>query len=94
MFLIELGAVSILDSANVAGEFDCRDLHAETKAEIGQLIFPGETRRFDFAFHPAFAKPARDENAGDIFELAIDSILERSASINFRSIPQSWLAAA
>ena len=41
-----------------------------------QLIFPGETRGFDFSFHPAVAKPAGNEHAGYIFELAIHSVLD------------------
>src|SRR5207302_11446816 len=59
--LIELSAVSVGDSANVAREFNCRHLHAEAKAEIGELIFPGETRGFDFSFHSAVANAAGNE---------------------------------
>ncbi len=74
--LVELGAVSVGDSAHVARKLNCRHLHAETKAEIGQLIFPGETRGLNFSFHPAVAKAAGNEHASYIFELAIHSILE------------------
>ena len=74
--LIELGAISAGDAADIARELDRSHLHAEAKAKIGQLVFPGETRRFNFSFHPAVAKAAGNEHAGYIFELAIHSILE------------------
>src|SRR5437870_10177033 len=74
--LIELRAVSVGDSANVARKLNCRHLHAETKAEIGQLIFTCETRGFNFSFHSAVAKAAGNEHAGNISELAVYSILQ------------------
>src|SRR5438270_1253566 len=74
--LIELAAVGVFDSTNVASKLNCRHLHAETKPEIGQLVFPCKTRGFNFSFYPAVAKAAGNEHTGYIFELATHSILE------------------
>ena len=82
-------AISVGDSTNVARKFNCRHLHAEAKAEWG--AYSRATRGFDS--YPAVAKPAGNEHAGYIFELAslrLDPLPRRS--ISNRS--QSWLAAA
>src|SRR6478672_5048770 len=73
--LIELGAVGIGDTADVAREFNRRHLHAETKAEIWQFVLTRETRGLDFSFYAAVSETTRNENAGHILELAIHSVL-------------------
>src|SRR5689334_3442799 len=73
--LIELGAVSIGDTADVARKFNRRHLHAETEAEIWQFVLACETRGLDFSFYPAISKATRNKDAGYILELAICSVL-------------------
>ena len=73
----ELGAVRALDAADVARELDRRHLHAEAETEERHLVLARELRRLDFSFHAALAEAARNQDAGHIFELAIDAILQR-----------------
>ncbi len=74
---VELGAVRVFEAADVSRELDRRDLHAEAKPEVRHLVFAREPRRANFSFDAALAKSARNQNAGDIFELAIDAVLQR-----------------
>ena len=88
-FLIELGAVRLLESANVARELNRRDLHPETKPEIGNFVFARESRRADFSFDAAFAESARESERRR--HLSVDrrrrprAIPHRSASDRFRN---------
>ena len=64
--LVELGGVRLLQPADVAGEFDGRDLHAEADAEIRDLVFAGILGGEDFAFDAAVAESAGNQDAIDI----------------------------
>ena len=44
-------------------------------------------RRANFSFHAALAESAGDKNAGDIFELAVDAVLERFRIDQFQIDP-------
>src|ERR1700730_1744162 len=66
-FLVELRAVGVFDSADVARELDRRHLHAETKPQIWNLMLTREPGRFDFSLHAALAETAGNQNAGHIF---------------------------
>ncbi len=48
---------------DVAAEFDRGALHAQADAEERDAPLAGEANRLDFAFNPAFAESAGDENA-------------------------------
>ena len=65
---IKFGRVRAFEFENVAGEFDGGDLHAETKAEIGNLFFARILRGQDFALDAAFPKTARNQNAAQALE--------------------------
>src|SRR6267142_5083127 len=45
--LVELRAIRVFNSANVAGEFDGGDLHSEAEAEKRDLVLAGKARRFN-----------------------------------------------
>ena len=60
---VEFRGVRLGQLQHVAREFNRRDLHPQAQAEIGDFIFAGVLRRLDFAFHAAFAKPARHQDA-------------------------------
>ena len=66
-FLVELGAVCVFNSADISREFNRRHLHPEAKAKIWDIVLPSELRGFDFSFDPALAKPAGNQNAGNLF---------------------------
>ena len=84
---IKLRAVRFLNPANVSSKFDRRDLHAETKPEIGDSMLARVTRRFNFPFHAALTKSAGNQNAGDIFQLCADAVLERFRINQFQIDP-------
>ena len=74
---IELSAVRLFKPADVSREFDRRDLHAKTKAEIGNVVLASEFGRADFAFDAALAKTTGDQHTGDVFEMAVHAPLQR-----------------
>src|SRR5207248_11346399 len=78
--LIELGAISAGDAADIARELDRSHLHAEAKAKIGELLFAGETRRFNVSFHSAVAKAAATEHPGYTVDLTCHSVLAAPCS--------------
>ena len=63
--LYELSGVCFGDAADVTGEFDGGDLHAEADSEVGDFVFASVLRGEDFSFRAAFAEAAGDENAID-----------------------------
>ncbi len=56
--LLELSAVCVFKSADISRKFNRRHLHAETKTEVGHLVFASELRCFDFPCYPTVAKAA------------------------------------
>src|SRR5438876_1524780 len=74
--LVELSAVCVFDSADVPCEFNRRHLHAETKAEKWNFVLARVTRRVDFSFHAARAKPAGNQDTRHILQLASDAALK------------------
>ena len=71
---IELRRMRFVQFEHVAGEFDRRDLHAETQSEIGKFVFAGVFRRNDFAFDAALAKPALNQNAAESLQNFLRSL--------------------
>ena len=63
---IELGGVRTGEAADVAGEFDGGDLHAETDAEVGDIVLAGVLGGEDFSFDAAIAETAGNEDAIDV----------------------------
>ena len=61
--LVELGGVRAFQAADVAGELDGGDLHAETDAEIRDLVLAGVLRGEDFPLGAAVAEAAGNEDA-------------------------------
>ena len=53
----------MLQATNIARELDDHGLHAETNAEVRNLVFPGVPYGRDHSFHAALAESARDQNA-------------------------------
>src|SRR5436190_2037395 len=72
-----------LQTKNSTTEFDGRDLHAETKAQIWNLIFARVLGRFDLAFNTAFAETTGNENPAQSFERLGWSELFNFARFNF-----------
>src|SRR5690606_10191223 len=68
--LVELGALRTTERSHVPREFNDRDLHAETDAEIGNAIFARETYRLDLAFDSAVAKTAGNDDTVHSLEAA------------------------
>ena len=66
---VELGAVGIVPAADVAGELDDGDLHAEADAEEGDVVFAGVAGGGDFPLSAAVAKATGDEDALEAFEV-------------------------
>jgi len=52
-------------------------LHAEAKTEVRDLVLARKTSGFDFSFNSANAESAGDQEAGHIFQVAIDAMLQR-----------------
>ena len=59
---VEFSAVGVFESEHVAAEFDARELHPETDAEIGNLVFARPAHRGDLAFDAALAEAAGHED--------------------------------
>jgi len=74
--LIELSAVCVFDSTDVSCEFNRRYLHTETKTEKWNVVLARVTRGIDFSFSSANTKPARNQDAGHIFQLGVDAVLQ------------------
>ena len=58
----EFGGVGVFPTRHVSRELDHRHLHAETDAEIGNVILAREAGGLDLAFHAALAESARHQN--------------------------------
>src|SRR4029453_919960 len=76
-FLIELAAIGSGDAANMSRELNRRHLHPEAKTEIGDVVFARVLGSTDFSLDATFSETPGNQNAGDISELAIDTMLER-----------------
>jgi len=72
---IKLGAVGAGQAADIAGVFDHRHLHAQTDAEIGDLVFPRIARRQDHAFDAAVAEAARHQHAVHVRQMTCRAVL-------------------
>ncbi len=72
---VELDAVRLGQPQNIAREINHGDLHAETKAEVRNLLRARVTRREDFSLHAADTKAARDENAVEAAEILGRAVL-------------------
>ncbi len=66
--LAELGAVRVLETGDVTGEFDHRHLHAQTDAEIGNPAFAGMADSGDFALDPPFAEAAGHQDGVHVLQ--------------------------
>src|SRR5688572_29891607 len=58
----------LLQFQDVAGELDGGNLHAQAKAEVGQLVFASVARRLNLALDAPLAKAAGNENAAQAFQ--------------------------
>lgn len=56
--LVEFGAAGLVHAADVAGEFDDGELHAETDTEVGDVVGAGPLRALDHSFCAALAETA------------------------------------
>ena len=65
---IELRAVRTRQSGHVARVFDDGELHAQTDAEIRNLVLAGEADRPNLPFYAALAEAARDEDRVHLLE--------------------------
>ena len=65
-FFVELGGVGIGESADIARELDRGDLHAETDAEIRDVVFAGILGGIDFALDAAITETTGNEDAIDV----------------------------
>ncbi len=65
---LEFGRIGTFEPRDVAGVLDDRKLHAETDAEIGNLLLACVTNRGNLAVDTAFAESARHEDCVDAFE--------------------------
>jgi len=59
---VELGGVCGVESDDIAGELDHGTLHPETDPKERHASLARPTDGLDFAFNPAFAKAAGDQN--------------------------------
>jgi len=84
---IELRAVCFLNPANVSREFDRRHLHTEAEPEIRNPMLARVTCCFDFAFDAAVTESTRNQDAGDIFKLRADAVLQRFGIDQFQIDP-------
>src|SRR5207237_10825022 len=71
LLVIELRRIRADHSTNVARELDRRALHADTNAEVGDLLFARIADRTQLAFHAACAETGADQNAVDLGQLAV-----------------------
>jgi hypothetical protein len=60
---VKLGAGGVLQAADVAGELDDGDLHAEADAEIWDALLAGIARGGDLALRATVAEATGDEDA-------------------------------
>jgi len=60
---VEFSGVGFFEMENVAREFDGGNLHAQTQAEIGKLLFAGVLGGHDLPLDPPLAEAARNEDA-------------------------------
>jgi len=58
--LVELGAVCVLNAADISRKLNRRYLHAKAKTEIRHLVFASELRRPDFPLDAALAESTRN----------------------------------
>ena len=65
---IQLGAVGIRISENMAGEFHNGHLHAKAETEERNIIFTGVLNSCDLTFYTTVTKAARDEDTVHITE--------------------------
>ena len=68
IFRIKLFTLGVSQTGNVSGKFNNCQLHAETDAEIGNLVYPGIFDGLNFAFHAAIAKTSGHQDT-----VAVDS---------------------
>ena len=66
---IKLAGVGMLQSGNVARKLDASGLHAQTDAEIGNLLFARIADGRQHAFDAALAEAAGHQDAVEAFEL-------------------------
>src|SRR5258706_15865415 len=72
---VEFRAVRAREPDDVAREFDHRELHAQTDAEIRDLVLARVLDRLHHAFHAALAETARNEYRVHAFQERADSVL-------------------
>src|SRR5690348_202090 len=60
---VEFGGIGVFEAADVAGIFDDQSLHAETDAEVGNLLLAGIADGVQHARNAALAETAGDEDA-------------------------------
>src|SRR5690606_12115196 len=65
---IELGRIGAFHAGYRTGELDHRYLHAETDAEVRDLVLPRISGRFDLAFDAALSETAGDQDPVNAFE--------------------------
>ncbi len=65
----DLGAVRLLEAADVAGEFEHGHLEAQAQAQVGQVVFAGIADGGDLAFRAACAETARHDDAVHVPQL-------------------------
>ena len=70
----ELGAIGLFEAGDVAGEFYNGYLHPEADAEEGDFLLARILCGEDFAFDPAIAEAAGDEDAVHAFEVASSAV--------------------
>src|SRR3954463_8800371 len=80
---IKLGGMRPLQTENIAREFNRRNLHSQTKAEVRNFIFAGVFGGENFAFDAAFAEAAGDENAAETFEDFVSSFAFNGFGFDF-----------
>ena len=83
------------ESANIPCEFDGRDLHAQTKAQIGCSRFAGITRCLDLAFNTAIAKSTGNEHSCHPAQVLVRALLLEVLRVDEDQVCRaSWAAAA
>src|SRR5207249_1662870 len=65
---LEFGRVRSFQLEDIAGELDRGNLHAQTKAEVRNLVFADVSGRGDFAFDPALAETAGHQDATEALQ--------------------------
>ena len=83
---IELAGIRLLQSHNIAREFNASCLHTQANSEVWNLLLPSIANRNQHAFNAALAEPARNQKTVVTLELRFKTIVACLESLSLNPI--------